>query len=94
MLWIDGSILEKNISDVARNQQVGAPQVVQREIGNITVPWNGWMPTLKGLQINLYLEQPMEIQLFAKFFQRTVNFKIIEYTSKIKKSIYYSVFHM
>jgi hypothetical protein len=25
---------------------------------------------LKGLQINLYLEQPMEIQLFATFFQR------------------------
>jgi hypothetical protein len=24
----------------------------------------------------------------------TVNFKIIEYTSKIKKSIYYSFFHM
>jgi hypothetical protein len=23
-----------------------------------------------GLQINLYLEQPMEIQLFATFFQR------------------------
>jgi hypothetical protein len=27
-----------------------------------------WMVT--GLQINLYLEQPMEIQLFATFFQR------------------------
>jgi hypothetical protein len=25
---------------------------------------------IKGLQINLYLEQPMEIQLFATFFQR------------------------
>jgi hypothetical protein len=25
---------------------------------------------LNGLQINLYLEQPMEIQLFATFFQR------------------------
>jgi hypothetical protein len=25
---------------------------------------------LTGLQINLYLEQPMEIQLFATFFQR------------------------
>jgi hypothetical protein len=25
---------------------------------------------LTGLQINLYLEQPMEIQMFAKFFQR------------------------
>jgi hypothetical protein len=25
---------------------------------------------IKGLQINLYLEQAMEIQLFAKFFQR------------------------
>jgi hypothetical protein len=24
---------------------------------------------IKGLEINLYLEQPMEIQLFAKFFQ-------------------------
>jgi hypothetical protein len=24
---------------------------------------------IKGLQINLYLEQAMEIQLFAKFFQ-------------------------
>jgi hypothetical protein len=23
-----------------------------------------------GLQINLYLEQPMEMQLFATFFQR------------------------
>jgi hypothetical protein len=23
-----------------------------------------------GLQINLYLEQPMEIQLFTTFFQR------------------------
>jgi hypothetical protein len=23
-----------------------------------------------GLQINVYLEQPMEIQLFATFFQR------------------------
>jgi hypothetical protein len=25
---------------------------------------------ITGLQINLYLEQPMEIQLFATFFQR------------------------
>jgi hypothetical protein len=25
---------------------------------------------IKRLQINLYLEQPMEIQLFATFFQR------------------------
>jgi hypothetical protein len=25
---------------------------------------------LNGIQINLYLEQPMEIQLFATFFQR------------------------
>jgi hypothetical protein len=25
---------------------------------------------ITGLQINLYLEQPMEMQLFATFFQR------------------------
>jgi hypothetical protein len=25
---------------------------------------------ITGIQINLYLEQPMEIQLFATFFQR------------------------
>jgi hypothetical protein len=29
---------------------------------------HNWL--LKGLQINLYLEQPVEIQLFATFFQR------------------------
>jgi hypothetical protein len=30
---------------------------------------------LTGLQINLYLEQPMEIQLFATFFQRRKSHK-------------------
>jgi hypothetical protein len=29
-----------------------------------------WISVLTGLQINLYLEQPMEIQLFATFLQR------------------------
>jgi hypothetical protein len=29
-----------------------------------------YMVLITGLQINLYLEQPMEIQLFATFFQR------------------------
>jgi hypothetical protein len=28
------------------------------------------LPVITGLQINLYLERPMEIQLFATFFQR------------------------
>jgi hypothetical protein len=28
------------------------------------------LKNITGLQINLYLEQPMEIQLFATFFQR------------------------
>jgi hypothetical protein len=28
------------------------------------------MTDIKGPQINLYLEQPMEIQLLATFFQR------------------------
>jgi hypothetical protein len=28
------------------------------------------LSNVTGLQINLYLEQPMEIQLFATFFQR------------------------
>jgi hypothetical protein len=34
----------------------------------------GWknieMKIITGLQINLHLEQPMEIKLFATFFQR------------------------
>jgi hypothetical protein len=30
---------------------------------------NGYI-VITGIQINLYLEQPMEIQLFAPFFQR------------------------
>jgi hypothetical protein len=28
------------------------------------------MTDIKGLQTNLYLDQPMEIQLLATFFQR------------------------
>jgi hypothetical protein len=39
-----------------------------------------------GVQITYYLP--------SRMFKCTVNFKIIEYTSKIKKSIYYSFFHM
>jgi hypothetical protein len=31
---------------------------------------NKFSKVVTGLQINLYLEQPMEIQLFATFFQR------------------------
>jgi hypothetical protein len=34
------------------------------------------------------------LDFFATDCTCTVNFKIIEYTSKIKKSIYYSFFHM
>jgi hypothetical protein len=36
------------------------------------------------------------ILIYSRLFSinYTVNFKIIEYTSKIKKSIYYSFFHM
>jgi hypothetical protein len=42
---------------------------------NALFPWPALMPKhrewhITGLQINLYLEQPMEIQLFATFFQR------------------------
>jgi hypothetical protein len=33
---------------------------------------------LTDLQINLYLEQPMEIQLFATFFQRRKEYKRIK----------------
>jgi hypothetical protein len=32
---------------------------------------------LTGLQINLYLEQPMEIQLFATFFQRRNQWRLV-----------------
>jgi hypothetical protein len=32
--------------------------------------WSLLDGNIKGLQINLYLEQPMKIQLFATFFQR------------------------
>jgi hypothetical protein len=36
----------------------------------LVIPMMEVLMILTGLQINLYLEQPMEIHLFAKFFQR------------------------
>jgi hypothetical protein len=39
-------------------------------IHNAITPHSKLKQHITGLQINLYLEQPMEIQLFATFFQR------------------------